>query len=425
MESIAPVFVKNNDLQSQNVSDFEMCTEVAKQVGGSNLRGCQRIKGLWRIYLKSDDSRVRLITEKLTLRNQAVPVYSDNPFRARLTSPDDKVTKITVKDIPLSKGNSSLESYLESQGVKLKGPIQYGQARDPVTKTLSDWENGDRLVYAEELQSPLPRFVKIGTTSARIFHFGQPPTPKLCTKCFSKEHTRGQCKEQQACRRCRKPGHEPGDTRCEASTAAPLENVTAFSGKKDELSNFYPCELDVFGKQFKSAEQAYQYSKAVHQGQLDIAKEILNCKDAYEAKAQARSLQYNKEWQEVKVQKMKEILSNKASQVPEFTNKLLDTKDDIIVESTTDRFWGSGLDKMDTVYTKRRFWPGRNNLGSILEEIRQELVVNEQVVKPKHSSNRRQQKQRQQQQQRQQGVATRSTASQLYSETEADGYDST
>ena len=170
-------------------------------------------------------------------------------------------------------------------------------------------------------------------------------------------------------------GHEPGDSRCEASTAAPLENVTAFSGKKDELSNFFPCDLNVFGKQFSSAEQAYQYSKAVHQGQLEIAKEILNCKDAYEAKAQARSLQYNKDWQEVKVQKMKEVLNNKASQVPEFTQKLLDTKDDIIVKSTTDRFWGSGLDKMDTIHTKRRFWPGHNHLGPLLKEIRQKLVI--------------------------------------------------
>lgn len=269
-------------------------------------------------------------------------------------------------------------------------------------------------MYADELKSPLPRFVKIGTTAARIFHEGQSTAPKLCTKCFSKEHTRGQCKEQQACRRCRKPGHEPGDARCEASVSTPLQSTTAFSGKKDELSNFFPCEINIYGKHCKSAEHAYQYAKAVHQGQLQAAEEILQAPDAYQAKAQARSLQYSKEWQNTKQQVMKEILAAKAQQVPEFHDKLLDTDDNILVEATFDRFWGSGLDKVDTVYTKRRFWPGKNHLGSILEDIRKD-ILSENFVKPKHHGGRKSQ--------RPQGPVTRSTA--IYTQMDnSDGFES-
>jgi len=415
MESVAPVFVKDSDLHSENmVSEYELCSEVAKQIGSENLIGGQRIKGLWRIYIKTEVSRLKLITERLTFKNITVDVYSENPFRARLNSPDEKVTKITVKDIPLSRGNSSLERYFEAQGVKLKGPIQYAQARDPITKTLSDWLNSDRIVYAEELKSPLPRFINIGTTAARIFYEGQSAAPKLCTKCFSKEHTRGQCKEQQACRRCRKPGHEPGDARCEASVSTPLQSTTAFSGKKDELSNFFPCEINIYGKNCKSAEHAYQYAKAVHQGQLQAAEEILQAPDAYQAKAQARSLQYSKEWQNTKQPVMKEILDAHAQQVPEFHDKLLDTDDNILVEATFDRFWGSGLDKVDTVYTKRRFWPGKNHLGSILEDIQKD-ILSENFVQPKHHGGRKSQ--------RPQGPVTRSTATYTQMDN-SDGFES-
>ena len=409
------MFVKDNDLPSQNmVSEYELCSEVAAQIGSENLIGGQRIKGLWRIYTKSEVSRMKLITERLVFKNITVDVYSENPFRARLNSPDEKVIKITVKDIPLSRGNSSLERYLEAQGVKLKSPIQYAQARDPITKTLSDWLNGDRHMYAEELKSPLPRFVKIGTTDARIFHEGQPTAPKLCTKCFSKEHTRGQCKEQQACRRCRKPGHEPGDARCEASVSSPLQSTTAFSGKKDVLSNFFPCEIDIYGKHCKSAEHAYQYAKAVHQGQLQAAEEILQAPDAFQAKAQARSLQYSTDWQSVKVDTMKEILNAKVEQVPDFHDTLLESNDNILVEATYDRFWGSGLDKVDTVYTKRRFWPGKNQLGSILEDIRKDIST-EHFVRPKYHAGRKSS--------RPQGPITRSTSTHTQQDN-SDGFES-
>ncbi len=66
--------------------------------------------------------------------------------------------------------------------------------------------------------------------------------------------------------------------------------------------------------------------------------------------------------------KIREILLEKANQVPEFREKLLNTSSKItIVEATPDLFWGSGLmTKEQVMNTKPEAWPGENKLGVLL-----------------------------------------------------------
>ena len=65
------------------------------------------------------------------------------------------------------------------------------------------------------------------------------------------------------------------------------KQVTAFAGKLDPLSNFYPCEIRVFGVKHRSAEHAYQYSKAIECRKDTIANRILEADTAYHAKTEA------------------------------------------------------------------------------------------------------------------------------------------
>jgi len=69
-------------------------------------------------------------------QGQTASVYSNNPYRAGLNSPDQKVIKITVKGYPISKSHANLKEYLASKGVKLTKGISFGKYRDPVTKEL-------------------------------------------------------------------------------------------------------------------------------------------------------------------------------------------------------------------------------------------------------------------------------------------------
>lgn len=48
-----------------------------------------------------------------------------------------------------------------------------------------------------------------------------------------------------------------------------------FKGAKDPLSNFYPCQLKIFGIEAASLEHAYQYKKAIEEGEKHLAWSIL------------------------------------------------------------------------------------------------------------------------------------------------------
>ena len=59
---------------------------------------------------------------------------------------------------------------------------------------------------------------------------------------------------------------------------------------------------------------------------------------------------------------MKEILCEKAKQVPEFEAKQLYSKPLNMVKAVPgDYFWSSGLNKQDTLYTWKRNWLGKKH----------------------------------------------------------------
>ena len=81
-------------------------------------------------------------------------MFTNNPLRAKLREgeTDQSVMKITIKDMPLSKGNKGIEQYLITQGLKLRGKIEYAKARNE-NNELTDWLNGDRMIFVENLKN--------------------------------------------------------------------------------------------------------------------------------------------------------------------------------------------------------------------------------------------------------------------------------
>ena len=68
---------------------------------------------------------------------------------------------------------------------------------------------------------------------------------------------------------CKTPGHEPGDPKC--SEYEQLQNFIALNGQDYVLPNFFPCDLNMYGGDHKSADHAFQYAKAVRCGYLNAA----------------------------------------------------------------------------------------------------------------------------------------------------------
>ena len=185
-------------------------------------------------------------------------------MRAKLAEgeTDENVVKITIKDPPISKGNRGIEVFLKAHGIKVKSAIEYAKTRDEDNR-LTEWLNGDRVVFVEKFTDPLPRKTWINDTSVRIFHTDQPTTKPFCTRCQCEGHFKSNCSEPEKCIVCKEEGHKPGDVCCSKTAKQTHKQVTTFAGRFDPLSNFYLCEISIFGMKHKSSEYAYQYAKAI------------------------------------------------------------------------------------------------------------------------------------------------------------------
>ena len=128
---VLPVFFKNDSvLPNRNEQNFmrpyEVCNAAAQVVGSDNIDGAQQIKNLWRLYVKSDDARMKLLTESLSLRNKHVQLLDRNPYSPRQTDDNLPVVRVTVADIPLSFDNQCIAEHLQTEyNLELLSDINY------------------------------------------------------------------------------------------------------------------------------------------------------------------------------------------------------------------------------------------------------------------------------------------------------------
>ncbi|KAK3107621.1 hypothetical protein FSP39_018494 [Pinctada imbricata] len=105
-------------------------------------------------------------------------------------------------------------------------------------------------------------------------------------------------------------------------------------------------------------------------GDVHKAEAILHSKTALDAKRLGSTVYETDNFQGERVIVMSEILQAKIKQVPEFLDTLKESESDsVFVEAYYDEFWGSGLDFEGTVHTVNEKWPGKNNLGIMLEKL--------------------------------------------------------
>jgi ribA/ribD-fused uncharacterized protein len=135
-------------------------------------------------------------------------------------------------------------------------------------------------------------------------------------------------------------------------------DVLEFKGDYEFLSNFYPSKVYYEGAQYPTVEHAYQAAKT---NDLSQREKILKASGPGGAKKIGQSVAMRKDWEDVKIKIMKDLVRQK------FENRRLRINllgiDGIIQEGNFwgDTFWGICKGK------------GRNELGIILMSIRSEL----------------------------------------------------
>lgn len=130
------------------------------------------------------------------------------------------------------------------------------------------------------------------------------------------------------------------------------------------LSNFSAFNLQWKGLIFATSEAAYHWEKFPG---LPIQKDILHAPSAHEAFKLAEKYKSarRKDWDDVKVEIMREILRAKAAQHEYVRRKLLETGDRYLCENSwRDDFWGWGPNR-----------EGKNMLGKLWMEVRAELLA--------------------------------------------------
>lgn len=135
--------------------------------------------------------------------------------------------------------------------------------------------------------------------------------------------------------------------------------IDSFSNKYWFLSNFYPCGVTFNDINYLSTEHGYQAEKSTDE---TIRRLIANAPTAHIAKKLGRKVKLRDDWEDVKIDVMRELLRVKF-QIPELRKRLLATGMSELIEGNYwgDTFWGVCEGK------------GENHLGKLLMALREEL----------------------------------------------------
>jgi len=144
---------------------------------------------------------------------------------------------------------------------------------------------------------------------------------------------------------------------------AKVKVINSFRGEHNFLSNFYPAKVVYEGVEYPTAEHAFQAAKSPW---IFERITIAGASSPSKAKQLGRRISLRPDWEDIKLQVMKDIVRAKFSQNADLQIMLvLGTRDAELIEGTTwgDKFWG--VDKATG--------EGENHLGKILMEVRKEL----------------------------------------------------
>ena len=137
--------------------------------------------------------------------------------------------------------------------------------------------------------------------------------------------------------------------------------INEFQGYHRFLSNFYPASVEMDKLIYPTVEHAFQAAKTADP---EARKAISKLATPGQAKRAGRNLQLRPDWEYVKLEIMKSLVIEKFTRSQHLTEKLKATGSQELIEGNywNDTFWGvcRGV--------------GRNHLGRILMQVREELA---------------------------------------------------
>lgn len=228
MAGVIPVFILNNQLPAFEEKAFttaEICSAVEKTSGFDSIEGAQRIGGLWRIYPRSQDARLKILVQGFTIRHVRVEVKNKNPFLVATADGEreKESTKLIINNVPLSYSDEDILKNVKRLDVTIRSKLISERARDDNGK-LTRWKTGRRFLYMDPPADPLPKIIEMGPFRASLYHKEQRQQDKECRRCFEKGHQTTDCPNNIKCHQCFQEGHKAGDPQCHLYPPSVWEN---------------------------------------------------------------------------------------------------------------------------------------------------------------------------------------------------------
>ena len=150
------------------------------------------------------------------------------------------------------------------------------------------------------------------------------------------------------------------------------DSVIGFSGELSPWSNLHKSPFEIKGIKFTTAEHWIQYTKANLFGDTLTSNQILNSENAMEAKWLGYNIHgYNpKIWHEKGYQLCLPGIKAKFFQNPTLLKMLKTTSPKLLVESTIDRTWGTGIPLKENDALNQDKWHNPGWLSAMLMDVR-------------------------------------------------------
>ena len=182
---VRPLFIKLRDLPRKEdfYTTFAMCSACEEVSGYESMEGAQLISGLWRLYPANTAARDTLLLSGISVEGIHVTLSDTNPFIVSANGQEIKTTRVCISDIPLSYNNTDIELVLKKLGCTLMSDIKYECDRHE--DKLTRFKNGRRFVYISVPEKPLPKQIRVGLFTAKLYHREQPRESRKDTRCFN------------------------------------------------------------------------------------------------------------------------------------------------------------------------------------------------------------------------------------------------
>ena len=148
-------------------------------------------------------------------------------------------------------------------------------------------------------------------------------------------------------------------------------------GEYRNFSNMSAHKIMVDSKEYQTVEHFYQAKKAEKFGDLESLEKIMKAKSAKAVKALGKKVKDFKqeEWDSAKYEIMREGVSAKFAQYPELRKQLEETGDRKIgFADARNVFWGIGSSESVEKSKHPEKWRGKNMLGHIMMELRDQTI---------------------------------------------------